>query len=101
MCDELVIVSRCLYGSFSAFVQRVLERTLPYLTPFYVNGSSMRHKKRYHNRFSVSAYFYGEDLSEMEKKEARIAVQNVCDELGGVSGRISFTDDVLAIGGLS
>ena len=74
---------------------------MPYLVPFYVSGSSMHHKKRYRNRFSVSAYFYGEDLSEMEKKEACLAVRNLCDQLGGRTGRISFTGDALAVGGLS
>lgn len=101
VCDELLIVSRCLYGSFSSFVQRVLERMTPYLLPFYTGGSSMRHKKRYHHTFTVSACFYGDNLSEMEKEEARHAVQKTAEVLGAGMGSVDFVRDALAAGGLS
>lgn len=101
VCDEMVIVSRCLYGSFSTFVQRVLERMMPYLLPFYGPGSSLCHKKRYGGSLKISACFYGENLSEEEKQEARKAVENLREELGGETGRISFVTDALAAGGLA
>lgn len=101
VCDELLIVSRCLYGGFSSFIQRVIERMKPYLTPFYQNGSSMHHKCRYRNSFQISVCFYGENLSDMEKKEAVSAVNCLADDLCAEQGRITFVRDALAVGGLS
>lgn len=100
-CDQILIVSRCLYGGFSSFVQRVLERMTPYLLPFYEKGYAVRHKKRYDNTLTVSACFYGENLSDMEVAEAENAVKRLCEKLGAVTGRISFARDALAAGGLS
>lgn len=101
VCDELLIVSRCLYGSFSSFVQRVLERTTPYFLPFYAGGSSMRHKKRYQNTFRISACFYGDNLSEMEKEEAKKAVKGIVDIFDAKTGRIDFVTDALSVGELT
>lgn len=101
VCDELLIVSRCLYGGFSSFIQRVIERMTPYLTPFYQSGSSMRHKCRYKHTFRISACFYGENLSDLEKTEAIDAVNGLADTFGCKKGRISFVQDALAAGGLS
>ena len=33
--DKVVIISQCVYGSYSPFVKNVLDRTIPYLLPFF------------------------------------------------------------------
>ncbi|MCL1950699.1 MAG: hypothetical protein FWF59_13315 [Turicibacter sp.] len=70
-CDELVIVSKCTYGGFSPFVKKVLDRSIPYISPFFkiINGE-MHHQKRYDHSMKMRAYFYGEGLSEREVKLA-------------------------------
>ena len=32
--SELIIVSKCCYGSYSPYVKNVIDRSLPYLLPF-------------------------------------------------------------------
>ena len=34
-CDEMVIISKCMYGSFTPFIRNVLDRCIPYLLPYF------------------------------------------------------------------
>lgn len=70
-CDMLIIISKCMYGSFSPFIRNVLDRSIPYLLPYFItkNGET-HHKPRYKNYFDLTVYFYGDDLSNEEKKTA-------------------------------
>lgn len=71
-CSELVLVSRCVYGSTSPFVKTVLDRSISYIHPdFVVRQGELHHKRRYDNVFTLSAHFYGEDITEQEKATAR------------------------------
>lgn len=70
-CDEQIIISKCLYGGFGSFVKMVLDRGISYVRPdFAILKSGMRHKQRYFNKIKITAYFYGEDITEEEKKTA-------------------------------
>lgn len=72
MGDELVIVSRCLFGGYSPFVKNVLDRAIAYVQPFFEvkRGDKMCHKRRYDNTLRVKAIFYGK-TDEEEKSTAR------------------------------
>ncbi|MDR1953998.1 MAG: hypothetical protein LBQ21_05925 [Clostridiales Family XIII bacterium] len=60
-CAELIIVSRLVYGGFSPDIKAVVDRTIPYLLPFFIIADDrMRHSPRYANRFALSCYFYRE-----------------------------------------
>ncbi|WP_058300244.1 flavodoxin family protein [Gorillibacterium timonense] len=74
-CDELVIVSRCLYGSYSPFVRNVWDRSIPYLLPYFatLNGET-HHKNRYDNHFELNVHFYGDDITEAERETAKSLV---------------------------
>ena len=62
-CDELLIVSRCIYGSYSSFVKSVLDRSISYIHPDFVKrNGQMHHRRRYRNRFLMKAVFYGGDI---------------------------------------
>lgn len=71
-CSELVIISKCVYGSYSPFVRNILDRSIPYLLPYFVsrNGET-HHKNRYENAFSFLTHFYGDDITQREKETAR------------------------------
>lgn len=75
-CEELIMISECLYGGFSSFVKMVQDRCISYVRPDFdiVNGE-MRHKRRYFNKIKLSAYFYGEDITENEKLTAENIVK--------------------------
>lgn len=75
-CDELIMISECLYGGFSSFVKKVQDRGISYVRPdFRIINKGMRHKQRYFNKIKISAYFYGENISDEEKTTAREIVE--------------------------
>lgn len=70
-CDEITIISRCCYGGYSPFVKNVLDRGISYVHPNLVmRNGEMHHKRRYENKFNMSIWFYGENITEKEKKTA-------------------------------
>lgn len=75
-CNELVIISRCIYGSYSPFIRNVLDRCIPYILPYFVsiNGET-HHKNRYENTIVLSVYFYGEDITKREQETAKALVK--------------------------
>ncbi len=67
----IIYISRCFFGGFSPFVKNVIDRSIAYVQPFFSKkGKSSGHLKRYKNRFDYFAVFYGENISEEEKKTA-------------------------------
>ncbi len=86
-CSRVVIISRCVYGSYSPGVKRIVDRSLPYVHPnFTTRNGMMRHKRRYGNVFDTEVYFYG-DMTEGEKDTARRFVEAENLNLG--CGRVS------------
>ncbi len=71
-CSELLIISKCLYGSYSPFVRNVIDRCIPYVLPYFVqkNGET-HHKNRYANTVDFSVHFYGDDISQNEQETAK------------------------------
>lgn len=75
-CEELIMISECLYGGFSTFVKKVQDRCISYVRPdFDIVNDEMRHKRRYFNRIKLSVYFYGKDLTEGERRTAENIVR--------------------------
>lgn len=71
-CTELILISRCYYGSVSPFVKMVQDRGLSYIHPdFVIRDGKMHHKRRYKNVIALSAHLYGENISDAEKETAR------------------------------
>ena len=69
-CHDLVFVSECVYGSFSPYVKNVLDRSISYLSPYFViRDKKMCFKRRYDNVINICAYFYGA-VTEKEKDTA-------------------------------
>ena len=65
--DELVIVSRNLYGAYSPAVKNVLDRAIGSSTPFSTyRGRQMHHTLRYGRRDRMKVIVYG-DVTEAEK----------------------------------
>jgi multimeric flavodoxin WrbA len=74
-CQRLIIVSKCVYGSYSPFAHNVLDRSIPYLSPYFriINGET-HHQNRYDNSVILSVYFYGE-IADCEKETAEKLVK--------------------------
>lgn len=69
--SQVIIVSQLVYGGFSAPIKECVDRSLGYVLPYFriVNGK-MHHKLRYQNKFTLSAYFYGDAITSHEKEIA-------------------------------
>lgn len=90
-CTELVIVSQCVYGSTSPFIKNAMDRAISYVHPnFCYRNGEMHHKRRYNNRIKVSAYFYGENMTEAEKETARKLITANAVNFDGVVGQVVF-----------
>lgn len=98
-CDELVIVSRCVYGGFSPFIKNVLDRSIGYLLPEFENRQGeMHHVLRYDHTFRIRVMFYGADITEWEKETARKTVQANALNLGCAVDEVVF--EMQDLGGL-
>lgn len=94
-CTELILISRCCYGSVSPFVKTVQDRSISYTHPdFVLRKSEMHHKRRYHNVIAISAYFYGDDITESEKETARNIIAANADNYDGQVKNVSFCKTV-------
>ncbi len=75
-CDEIIIISRCVYGSYSPFIRNVLDRSISYLLPYFVQkNDETHHQNRYNNYFKLTVHFYGEDITKAEEKTAQALVK--------------------------
>ena len=69
--DDLVIVTRNLYGGYSAPVKNVLDRAIGASTPFSTyRGREMHHTLRYGKHGLWTVLVYG-DITEAEKESFR------------------------------
>lgn len=85
--DELILISRCVYGTYSPFVRNVLDRCLPYLHPdFTKRQHEIHHKARYQNQLRTSVYFYGTCTEEEQRTAVKTVKANVLNFNGTVEG---------------
>ncbi|MBQ9037470.1 MAG: flavodoxin family protein [Erysipelotrichaceae bacterium] len=92
--EEVVVISRYTYGGFSGFVKNVFDRCLGYVLPQFevVNGES-HHQKRYAEDKPFTFIFYGNNLSEDDKKKAERYVKAVCTNIRGCVKNVEFRED--------
>lgn len=90
-CTELILVSRCYYGSVSPFVKMVQDRAISYMHPdFVARKGEMHHKRRYQNEITLSAYFYGDDITDLEKATAREVIAANADNYDARVKKVCF-----------
>lgn len=93
-CDELVIISKCVYGGFSSFVKYVLDRSISYVHPYFViRNAEMHHHRRYDNSIDLQVIFYGENIKEREKQTAIKLVKANSINLDCKSYKLSFINN--------
>lgn len=100
-CTELIIISRCYYGSVSPFVKMVEDRAISYFHPdFVIRKGEMHHKRRYKNTITLSSHFYGENITDIEKETARELLEANADNYDGVVKGIYFYKSVGELEGI-
>lgn len=100
-CDELIIISKCCYGSYSPFIKNVLDRGISYILPYFtIRNNEVHHKSRYPNKLMLNTIFYGEEITENEKKTARALVKGNAINFNAKTSNIYFKENIIEIGGL-
>lgn len=100
-CTELIFVSRCCYGSVSPFVKTVQDRAISYIHPdFVMRRGEMHHKRRYNNVILLSAYYYGENITDAEKETARKILEANADNYDGRVKEVHFYNSKEELEGL-
>lgn len=98
--DDVVIVCENLYGSYSAPIKNVLDRSIGTSTPFSTyRGGQMHHTLRYgKKRGTWKAIVYG-DAAEAEKDTFRyLAERNALNE-GFARSEVLFIEDLAELEG--
>ena len=85
------MISECLYGGLSAFVKKVQDRAISYVRgDFDIVKGEMRHRRRYKNRIKITAYFYGDGITEEEKRTAESIVRANAKNFYAVVEKVVF-----------
>ena len=96
--DELMIISKSAFGSYSSAIKNVLDRSISYVMPFFViRKGEMHHQERYHKSLKITAVFYGEDVTEKEKATSRNLVKANAINLNGSVEGVHFVNSPEAI----
>ncbi|MDR0735316.1 MAG: hypothetical protein LBF51_00550 [Zoogloeaceae bacterium] len=91
-CDHLILVSQCFYGGYSPFVSKVLNRSIPFILPYFtIRDGETRHPGRYDGRFDCVAHLYGK-TTVREKETARKLAQRNSANLLMRSVKVVFYD---------
>lgn len=100
-CAELIIISRCYYGSVSPFVKMVQDRAISYIqADFVIRKGEMHHKRRYKNLITMSFYFYGENITDTEKETAKELLKANADNYDGLVKDVYFYESVEELEGV-
>ena len=98
--DELVIVTKNLYGGYSADVKNVLDRSIGTSTPFSTyRGRQMHHTLRYGKHVLWKVIVYG-DITEAEKETFRYAAHRNAINDGFEHTEVKFIEDLSELEGL-
>ncbi|MFA5524380.1 MAG: hypothetical protein WDA24_08470 [Tissierellales bacterium] len=100
-CNELIIISKCCYGGYSPFIKNVVDRSIPYVHPYFViESGEMHHRRRYKNHIDLKVCFYGENITEKEKETAEKLVKANSINLHCSVSNISFKHCISEMEGL-
>ena len=96
--DEIVLISRCRYGCYSASTKRVLERCIGYVLPhFTIRNNEIHHQSRYNKKLKLSTYFYG-NIDDEDKKAIEKLVEANSINLNTCEYEINYIHNIKEIG---
>ena len=98
--DELVIVTKNLYGGYSADVKNVLDRSIGSSTPFSTyRGRQMHHTLRYGRHGLWKVIVYGETTGAEQETFRMMAERNAIND-GFEKSEVRFISDLEELEGL-
>ena len=98
--DELTIITKNLYGGYSAAVKNVLDRSIGTSTPFSTyRGRQMHHTLRYGRHALWKVIVYGE-ITEAEKATFRYLAERNAINDGFERSEVTFLENLSELEGL-
>ena len=98
--DELVIITKNLYGEYSAAVKNILDRSIGTSTPFSTyRGRQMHHTLRYGKHDLWKVIVYG-DVTDAEKETFRYRAERNALNDGFVRSQVDFVQGPEEVEGL-
>ena len=98
--DELVIVTKNLYGEYSTAVKNVLDRSIGTSTPLSTyRGRQMHHTLRYGQHDLWKVIVYG-DTTEAEQETFRYLAERNAINDGFARSEVLFIQDLTELGGI-
>ena len=98
--DELVIVTKNLYGGYSTAVKNVLDRSIGTSTPLSTyRGRQMHHTLRYGQHDLWKVIVYG-DTTEAEQETFRYMAERNAINDGFARSEVLFIQDLTELGGI-
>lgn len=89
--DELIIISKCVDGSYSSKVKRIIERSISYVEPFFtIRNKEIHHLTRLSKKLNFKIYFYGDNITSDDKKVAEMLAKANMKNLNTTDPIISF-----------
>lgn len=88
---ELILISRCVYGSLSPFVKGVLDRAIAYVLPYFeICNGEMHHRPRYPKSLAISLYAYGPGTTPEEQNTLKAIVAANAVNLHAIVRDVAF-----------
>lgn len=90
--NELIVISRNLFGGFSPSIKAVIDRSIGYILPYFEirDNNEMHHKMRYPKSFNLKYLFYGTDIFDEEKEIAHKLVAANAQNFGSDKYEVRF-----------
>lgn len=78
--EKLIIITEMLYGGLSIPVKRVIDRSIPGITPFFKKrNGQLHHLQRYKSETEIKIIFYN---AENASKEEKVQAMDYIEALG-------------------
>lgn len=76
-CDQVTVLSKATFGSFSPEVKKMLDRAIPYLHSYFeIREGSMHHRRRHANVIALDVVAYGDATTDERRSIERLAAAN-------------------------
>lgn len=90
--DELIVITKNCYGTYSPFVKTIMDRSIGLSTPLSTyRGGQMHHTLRYGKHEMMKVYVYG-DMLEHEKNTFALIVQRNAINYGYRQSQVVFIE---------
>ena len=89
--DELILISKCVDGSYSSKVKRIIERSISYVEPFFtIRNKEIHHLSRLPKKLNFKVYFYGDKITSNDKNVAELLVKANMKNLNTTNPTVCF-----------